>query len=581
MSMPHSSPTIAYFSMEIGLEATIPTYSGGLGVLAGDTLRSAADLGLPMVAVTLVHRKGYFQQHLDHAGNQTETPAAWEPERQLVEVGPRVAVSIAGREVRVRAWRYDVVGVRGHVVPVYLLDTDLPENDAFDRTLTDTLYGGDNYYRLCQEVVLGIGGARLLEALAQVGSARHPMQHHINEGHAALLTLALMERRLNGRGTWEVSEADVDAVRAQCVFTTHTPVPAGHDKFPHEMAEQVLGADRSALLEAMGGWTDGWLNMTMLALRCSHYANAVARRHQLVSQEMFPGHRIHAVTNGVHANTWTSEPFQRLFDRCVPGWREDAVLLRHAIDIPLDDIREAHQQAKYALLDEVRRRTGAELDPRAIVIGFARRATAYKRLDLIFSDPERLRSMARTVGPLQFVFAGKAHPQDEWGKALIRRVYEAAAGLEDAVKIVYLPNYGMTLGGILTAGSDLWLNNPIPPLEASGTSGMKAALNGVPSLSVLDGWWVEGCVEGATGWSIGDDAQLPHDPSRDITELYLKLERVVLPLYYGMPYAWATVMRNAISVNGSFFNTHRMVMQYARNAYTPSPAGREAALAAR
>ena len=517
----------------------------------------------------------------DSSESDAETPAAWEPARQLVEVGPRVAVSIAGREVRVRAWRYDVLGVRGQVVPVYLLDTDLPENEPFDRTLTDTLYGGDNYYRLCQEVVLGIGGARMLEALAQVGSSRHPMQHHINEGHAALLTVALMERRLAGRGSWEVGEADLDAVRAQCVFTTHTPVPAGHDKFPRDMAEQVLGSERGALLDAMGGWTDESLNMTMLALRCSHYANAVARRHQHVSQEMFPGYRIHAVTNGVHANTWTAEPFQRLFDRYVAGWRDDAVLLRHAIDIPLDEIREAHLQAKYALIEEVRRRTGVELDARAIIIGFARRATSYKRLDLILSDPDRLRAIARAVGPIQLVFAGKAHPQDEWGKELIRRVHEAAEKLQDAVKIVYVPNYGMTLGGILTAGCDVWLNNPMPPLEASGTSGMKAALNGVPSLSVLDGWWVEGCVEGATGWSIGEDSPLPHDPSRDIAELYLKLERVVLPLYYGMPYAWATIMRNAIVMNGSFFNTHRMVLQYARNAYTSTSVSREAALAAR
>ena len=562
MLHPHTT-VIAYFSMEIGLEPTVPTYSGGLGVLAGDTLKAAADLGLPVVGITLAHRQGYFEQRLDESGRQTEGPSTWEPGARLGEAGPRVTVEVGGRVVHVRAWRYEVVGARGHVVPVYLLDTDLPENAEVDRRLTDTLYGGGDEYRLSQEVVLGMGGAMLLRALGHT----HGVQHHVNEGHAALVALALLERRLGGRSAWELEQADCDAVRAQCVFTTHTPVPAGHDRFERGLAERVLGDARVTLLDRAGAMSGDWLNMTDVALRFSHYVNAVARRHQEVSQEMFPGHSIHGVTNGVHAVTWTSEPFRKLFDAHLPGWREDSFYLRHAVDIPLDEIRQAHQVAKYALLDEIERRQGVRLEPSVMTIGFARRATAYKRADLILTDPERLRQIVRNVGPMQLVFAGKAHPRDEVGKGLIRNIHDAARDLREDVRVVYLENYDMRLGGLLTSGADLWLNNPMRPLEASGTSGMKAALNGVPSLSVLDGWWVEGCLEGTTGWSIGDDARLPQDPSRDIPEMYLKLERVILPLFYAMPYAYATVMRNAIAVNGSYFNTHRMVQQYAMNAY--------------
>ena len=561
--MSTASSVIAYFSMEIGLEPSIPTYSGGLGVLAGDTIRAAADVGLPMLGITLAHRNGYFEQRLDESGWQHERPSTWDPSLRLAEAPVRVTVEVEGRMVQVRAWRYDVVGARGHVVPVYLLDTDLPENSDADRHLTDVLYGGDVHYRLCQEVVLGMGGAALVRALGH----SHGVQHHVNEGHAALAALALLERQLGGRSAWELDDADLEAVRTQCVFTTHTPVPAGHDRFDRGLAERVLGGERVTLLDRAGAMSGDSLNMTMLALRFSHYVNAVARRHQEVSQEMFPDYTVQAVTNGVHAVTWTSEPFRALFDRHVPGWREDNFLLRHVVDVPLDEIRDAHSLAKQALFEEVARRTGTKLDRSVMTIGFARRATAYKRADLVLTDPARLRQIVRNVGPLQIVFAGKAHPRDEVGKGLIRSIAQAAAALADDVRIVYVENYDMRLGGLLTSGTDLWLNNPLRPLEASGTSGMKSALNGVPSLSVLDGWWVEGCVEGATGWSIGDDARLPQDPARDIPELYLKLERVILPMFYAMPYSYAAVMRGAIAVNGSYFNTQRMVLQYAMNAY--------------
>ena len=560
------APPVAYFSMEICLEQALPTYSGGLGVLAGDTLRSAADLRVPMVGVTLAHRKGYFRQHLDSRGTQTETPDAWRPEDRCERVDAVVTVEVEGRTVRVGAWRYTIRGISGHEVPVYLLDTALPENSEFDRTLTDTLYGGDNHYRLCQEVVLGMGGVAMLHALGYDGEARY----HINEGHASLLTLWLLERQIEGRAPSDVPESDVDAVRQQCIFTTHTPVPAGHDKFPMEMARRVLSPRYIALLEKVRADVGGELNMTYLALRLTRYVNAVAMRHKEVSQEMFPEYPIDSITNGVHAVTWTSAPFRELFDRYIPQWRRDNLYLRYAVGIPLDEVREAHAKAKRALLDEIERRTGARLNQAVMTIGFARRATPYKRSDLIFSELDRLRAIARNLGPLQIVYAGKAHPRDEWGKAMIGRIYAAAAELGDAVRVLYLENYDMTLGGLLTSGVDLWLNNPLRPLEASGTSGMKAALNGVPQLSVLDGWWIEGHVEGVTGWAISDAARLPVDPSRDIADLYLKLERVVVPLFYGLPYAYAEVMRSAIALNGSFFNTQRMVAQYVQNAYYPA-----------
>lgn len=578
--MREMNTTVAYFSMEICLDPRLPTYSGGLGVLAGDTIRSAADLGTPLVGVTLLHRKGYFIQHLDAAGDQTESPVSWNPEDLLEPMTPVVTVEIEGRTVHVRAWRYTVRGVAGHTVPVYLLDTDLPENSALDRTFTDQLYGGDNHYRLCQEVVLGMGGAQMVRALAREQNGGTPTQivHHINEGHASLLTLQLLEQQMEESGAWEVTEADIDAVRRCCIFTTHTPVPAGHDRFDAELARRVLGAERMERLELARALHGGELNMTRLALRFTRYVNAVAMRHQDVSREMFPGQPIAPVTNGVHALTWTAEPFRQMFDRHIPEWRRDNFYLRYAGKIPLDEIREAHAVAKGELISEVMRRTGTQLDPRVMTIGFARRSTPYKRADLIFTDLTRLRAIVRRVGPLQIVYGGKAHPRDEWGKALIKRIFEAAAELQGELTVVYLENYDMHLGHVMTAGVDLWLNNPLRPLEASGTSGMKSALNGVPSFSVLDGWWVEGHIEGVTGWAIGEDLELPQDPSTDVVDLYRKLERVILPMYYGLPFAWAEIMRNAIALNGSFFNTQRMLMQYIQNAYFPQGvAGEETA----
>jgi len=564
MTLGPTRSTVAYFSMEICLEQAIPTYSGGLGVLAGDTLRSAADLGVPLVAVTLLHRKGYFTQHLDGAGHQSESPVYWKPESVLEAVDARIIVNIEGRVVHVRAWKYAVKGVRGHEVPVFLLDTMLDENSEHDRSLTDSLYGGDEYYRLCQEIVLGMGGAGLLQQLGYDAG----VIYHLNEGHSALLTLQLLERQLDGRQHFELEDSDLEAVRQRCVFTTHTPVPAGHDKFPLEMVRRVLGDERVALLEGCGGVYEGMLNMTHLALHLTRFVNGVAMRHRDVSRTMFPDYPINSITNGVHATTWASPAFAALFDKRIPEWRRDNLYLRYAVGIPLQEIRDAHLESKTALLDEVRNRTGVSLDPSLLTIGFARRATPYKRADLIFTDVDRLANIARKVGKLQIVFGGKAHPHDGGGKELIRRIFAADERLRGLVEVVYLENYEMALAAKMVAGVDLWLNNPMKPLEASGTSGMKAAINGVPSFSVLDGWWVEGHVEGVTGWSIGGpDAET--DPSADALDLYIKLERVILPLFYGLPFAYAEVMRAAIALNGSFFNTQRMVRQYVHNAYFP------------
>jgi starch phosphorylase len=549
--------------MEVAVDRAVPTYSGGLGMLAGDTLRAAADLGIHMVGVTLLHRKGYFRQHLDAEGNQTETPAVWSPEQFMEALPARASVTIEGRRVQLRAWRYIVHGVSEHSVPVYFLDTDLPENTPWDRTLTDNLYGGDEHYRLCQEVVLGLGGAAMLRALGHT----QVQTFHMNEGHSALLGLALLQEQLRGRSLATVTSADREAVRHRCVFTTHTPVPAGQDKFSPELVMSVLGEEQALAVERVGCCIDGIMNMTYLGLAFSHYINGVSLRHEEIAQSMFPNYPINSITNGVHGGTWVSGPFARLYDRHIPEWRRDNLYLRYAISIPLEEIQEAHAQARAELLSEVELRSGVRLDPAVMTLGFARRATAYKRADLLFYDLDRLRGIAQQAGPVQVIYGGKAHPRDEGGKEVIRRVFQAAAALKGSVNVVYLEEYDMALARYLCAGVDLWLNTPQRPMEASGTSGMKAALNGVPSLSVLDGWWVEGHVEGVTGWSVRDGLEPESSDVVDGASLYDKLEQVILPLYYGRPAEFAAVRRSAIALNGSYYNAQRMLLQYLENAY--------------
>ncbi|MBI3479697.1 MAG: alpha-glucan family phosphorylase [Nitrosomonadales bacterium] len=554
-------PRIAYFSMEIALRNEMPTYAGGLGVLAGDTVRSATDLELPMVAVSLVSRAGYFRQEIDAQGRQLEHEEIWDPRSWAHPLDAKIAVRIDDRSVWIGAWLFVLEGHMGGRQPVLLLDTDLDENSSDDRAITHYLYGGDNTYRLKQEIVLGIGGVRLLQALGF--AIRH---FHMNEGHSALLGLELMRRY-----TYPVEELrpgespyDLPRVRDLCSFTTHTPVEAGHDRFSYELVKRVLdnGFDMQVIKGLAG---EDSLNMTRLALNLSEYINGVAKKHAEVSNAMFPGYKVHAITNGVHPYLWTAENFRQLYDHYLPGWcHEPQLLMRADCCIPDAAIWEAHVQAKQHLIEKVQSLTGVVLRPDIAIFGFARRMTAYKRPDLLFSNLERLRAIARKH-PFQIVLAGKAHPRDENGKQIIAQLHAQASALADAITVVYLPDYDMALAQLMTAGVDVWLNTPLPPFEASGTSGMKAAFNGVPNLSILDGWWLEGCLEGITGWAIGDATGLPDDNAR---ALYDKLEQVVLPLYYNSDRsAWIKVMKGAISKNASYFNSHRMMRRYATEAY--------------
>jgi starch phosphorylase len=477
-------------------------------------------------------------------------------------------VQIEGRNVFVRAWRYLIKGVTGATVPVFLLDSNFPENHEQDRGLTDHLYGGEQRYRLSQEIVLGVGGIRMLRALGY----RDLERFHMNEGHAALLTVELLHERTVARVDTRPTTLDINAVRYQCVFTTHTPVPAGHDQFPMDMVDQVLGRS-NALHVIPGAVRHDHLNMTYLALSLSRYTNAVARKHGEVSRQMFPEYGVDSITNGVHAATWTSDAFCALFDRRIPFWRQDNFNLRQALWLSNEEIWEAHMIAKRDLVEHLNRMLQSDLSPDVFTLGFARRAAAYKRADLLVSNVDWLKSIAQKHGPMQIIYAGKAHPRDGGGKDLIRRVHEAGQHVGEQIKLVYVPNYEMNLGRLITSGVDVWVNTPQRPLEASGTSGMKAALNGVPSLSILDGWWVEGCIENITGWAIGDtngDWQNNADGNeneKDAHALYEKLEHVVLPAYHQDRDAFINIMRHAIAVNGSYFNTQRMVLEYVNRAY--------------
>ena len=559
--------------MEIALEPGMPTYSGGLGMLAGDTIRSAADLKVPMVAVTLLHRKGYFAQKLDANGWQTEVPVEWDVGKSCRELSPRVQITIEGRTVHLRAWQYTVKGRGDGEVPVILLDADLPENSPWDRALTHHLYGGDFHYRLCQEIILGIGGVRMLRALGY----HEVRRFHMNEGHAALLGLELLDERARWFHRDRFNQEDVQAIRQQCVFTTHTPVPAGHDRFPQDHVARVLG--RSDIFDIKEVFCcAGELNMTYLALNLSHYVNGVAKRHGEVSRQMLTPrdgnhhYEIDSITNGVHLDTWVSRPFAELFDRYVPGWREDNASLRAALNIPKEEVWQAHLSAKEQLFQEINRRGNGGFETGTFTLAFARRAATYKRAHLLLSDPRQLKRIAANAGGLQIVYAGKAHPRDEEGKQLIQQIVQSRAELLPEVRMVYLENYDWELARLLVAGVDVWLNTPEPPLEASGTSGMKAALNGVPSLSILDGWWIEGCIEHVTGWAIGEtspvNATTDERSHRDAQSLYQKLEQVVLPTFFQQREDWLRIMRHAIALNASHFNTQRMVQEYIVKAYS-------------
>jgi starch phosphorylase len=546
--------SIAYFSMEIALSDEMHTYAGGLGVLAGDMARSAADLDIPIVFVSLLSRQGYVNQSFAEDGTQVSGLAPWEPERWAAPLKAMVAVEIDQREVWIRPWLHIVQGLGGSV-PVLLLDTDLDQNSPADRGITSRLYPEDARLRFKQEIVLGIGGEQLLRALGF-----EIQKYHLNEGHAALLPVTLLKRTY--RDTLPVVERRLSGqaeVQSRCVFTTHTPVDAAFDRFDYALVENTLGAFVEVEdLKVFGG--ADLLNMTRLALNLSGYVNGVAERHAVTAQRLFPGTPIRSITNGVHVQTWTHHRFASVYDSSFPHWRHEPELLGLADQIPDLNLWEAHQAAKDELIAHIRTVTGRSFARDAPIIGYARRMTSYKRPDLLFNDLGRLKAIA-SKRAFQIVLAGIAHPADTLGQKLVAALNRHCVELGDNVPTVFLPGHGMKLAKMLVSGSDVWLNTPLPPLEASGTSGMKAALNGVLNLSVKDGWWIEGCVEGVTGWGLDGESEEAG------SELLDRLENVVLPLYYDDRTRWTLMMKNSIGKLGPLFNSQRMVRRYVSEAY--------------
>ena len=464
-----------------------------------------------------------------------------------------VNVQIEGRTVKVKAWLYKYQSITGGIVPVLFLDTDLDVNTQEDREISFYLYGGDERYRLKQEAILGFGGVRMLDALGF-----KVRKYHMNEGHSSFLSVELMHKYA----------MDKEKVRELCVFTTHTPIEAGHDKFNYELVSQVLETVDLSVLKQYGGKEK--LNMTLLALNLSTYVNGVAKRHQEISSKMFTGYEIHAITNGVHSHTWTGEVYRKLFDKYLPGWVIEPELLAKVDLIPDGEIWQAHQQQKQILINYIKDVTNIQLDPEVFTIGFARRATEYKRATLLFSNIERLRKIGRRR-KLQVIFAGKAHPRDEGGKRLIEQIYTYSRQLKGDIEVVYIENYDMDIAAKIVGGVDVWLNTPLRPMEASGTSGMKAAHNGVINFSVLDGWWIEGWIENLTGWSIGPHPKENIDDSmyftKEIEDLYNKLEYVIMPKFYDDRDRWIRLMKNSIGKIAYYFNSHRMMRRYVTEAY--------------
>ncbi len=535
---------VAYFSMEIGLNENIPTYSGGLGILAGDHIKSAADLNIPLVAVTLLYKRGYFIQSINPMGQQEEMYPYFDPRAFMEPLPFKVTIKIEGRDVHVGVWKYNQVGMKGRV-PIYFLDTDLPINTPDDRLITQFLYGGDSHTRICQEAVLGIGGYLALKRLEKGITT-----YHMNEGHAVFLTLALL-KDLDG---------NEEKVREQCVFTTHTPVPAGHDKFGYDMAHDVLREYLPSNIRKLAG--DDLLNTTVLALNLSRAANGVSELHGEISRQMFPGFNIGHITNGVHHLSWTDPDFQALYDKHVPQWRQNPQALANIDQIPDEELKAAKLAAKRRLISYVNSVSGAGFTDELLTICFARRAAAYKRATLIFSDLEYLFNLS--FDRVQYIFAGKAHPQDLPGKELIREVVNTSKQYENRIRLVFLPNYNIWSGALMTRGADVWLNTPRRPREASGTSGMKVCFNGGVNMSVLDGWWREACKNRVNGWAIGDDEdQSDEDAAAD---LYKNLDDMVTT-YYAKPKQWLSIVRRSISDITPVFNTHRMVLDYVHKYY--------------
>ncbi len=601
---------VAYFSAEFGLHRSVPLYSGGLGILAGDHLKEASDLGVPLVAVGFMYNQAYFRQVIDAEGWQEAVYDSVDQMAMPIDLARtpsgavvKVQVPIGDRMVTCVVWF-----VKVGRVSLYLLDTDTPENSSEDRHLTARLYGGDHHTRLCQELLLGIGGVRALRA---VGC--EPQVWHANEGHPAFL---LVERIREGIRQGQSMNEAVKQVRDSTVFTTHTPVPAGHDIFSGDLIREhchwwwdELGLTQDDFM-ALGRHPEfgaDQFHMTALAIRHAGFINGVSVEHEQVSRTMFqvmwpdrPVEEvpIHSVTNGVHVPTWIAKEMDVLFRKYLGhDWRErcdDPELWKRIEEVPDEELWEARQFLKRKMLIFVRQRarigwmdgtmeptqvlaSGALFEPHSLTLGFARRFATYKRATLLFSDLDRLKKiLLNPWRPVQIIFAGKAHPADQFGGELIQQIYQFAKDHHLGGHIAFVEDYDMHVAKFLVQGVDVWLNNPRPPLEASGTSGQKAALNGVPNLSVLDGWWKEG-YDGSNGWAVPLLDEPEDDGKQDVWDcanLYSLLENEVIPLYYkrgidGIPHEWCAIVKNAIRTGAPRFSARRMLKEYVERAYAP------------
>jgi starch phosphorylase len=609
--------TIAYFSFEFGLHSSLPIYSGGLGILSGDHAKEASDLGLPFVGIGFMYPQGYFRQRLPSHGWQEavyqQLDISQAPVRPVVDDNGheiRISVNLAGRRVQARIWH-----VRVGRNPLFLLDTDVDENEPWDRELSARLYSGDSETRIRQEIMLGIGGVRALRALGI-----NPSVWHMNEGHSAFLILECIRELVSQGKSFEEASS---IIRKRSVFTTHTPVPAGHDAFAFQLVDQYfngywdeLGINREHFL-SLGGHEEEWgmaFNMTVLALKLSGQSNGVSKLHGEISrqmwQEVWPNNQVEdvpisSITNGVHVSTWIAGEMHNVFDKYLgPDWfenQDNPTIWQRLAEVPDDELWQVHLDLKRKLMsyfrERVRRRwvngsndptqvltSGTLLDPEALTIGFARRFATYKRSTLIFRDLERLQRILLDIHrPVQIVFAGKAHPADEPGKSLIQHIYNLAKHNQLGGRIAFIEDYDMHMARYLTQGVDVWLNTPRRPREASGTSGMKAAINGIPNLSILDGWWVEG-YNGANGWAIGDEREFDNHDAQDrfdANSIYQLLEDEIVPLYYdrdrdGTPRGWVEIMRESMRSNAPMFGTRRMIKEYTNELYVKAMRANEA-----
>lgn len=567
--MAHTKPPltdVAYFSMEMMLETDIPTYAGGLGILAGDLLRSCADMGINAVGISLVYNGKAFSQHIENDGTQSFTEVEWRKMDQLTKLTDRVTITINSEAVQIGVWRYEITGLHEHVVPVYLLDTTLIENSEWARTITQDLYADKGDIRFAQEMVLGVGGVKMLQQLGY-----HDVKiYHMNEGHCAFVPLALLSE----------NDYQDDAVRQKCTFTSHTPIPEGHDTFDYDFAQKYAGNYLPWHIKDIA--SPETMHMTKLAMNMSKYSFGVSQKHGKVSRHIFPGHEIETITNGVHHRTWISPIMQDLFEKYLPGFLENPSLLKKAVDaIPDDELWNAHMQCKRELMGYANNHLSAVntqdkkftapddyFDENTLTIAMARRPVPYKRPTLLYHNLERFLKIGK--GKVQIIQCGKSHPHDSRSQEIVREIVQLSKKVRGKVRIDYLEDYSPRIARFLVAGTDIWLNTPMQPLEASGTSGMKAAMNGVLNFSVPDGWWIEGKrMEPDSGFVIGEEIKgldAEFDDDKDSDALYNELEKVIIPMFYDNRTEWIRRMKHAIAL-GAYFNTHRCIREYKKLAW--------------